>query len=264
MESIEEGKSARFPRSVRNGVKGYTLLELAMVIGIMAFMTSQAMPALFERAAERSVDHSVKGIGILAHAAVAYRTDERFLDAGTGQYGSWPATLGDLEGTGCGVPVVPGCHNYLGEFTGRNGFGRPYTFVLEGEALVIVSEAPEPYSRRIAFRAGPNATHVDAVPPSVDGEVRVHIPPPGQESLLAHYAMLDGSRPFVDDVTIGAGAVVLTETGDVTASGILEAASFSVTGDLTVDGDLSLTGDLTAQEIIADEIDAARFCYSTC
>ena len=257
---------------------GYTLLELALVLGLMGLMLAQAMPALIERAAERAVRATVEDARALAAAAVRYRMDPSELtEPNRGHYGEWPTAWGDL---------VP---DYLAHFRGsaadgfRNSVGRGMSLNLpapppppaappEDPPLRIDVDFGDPaHALRFAFLAGPMACSADdadcqnagcdgsaLTPP--ESRACLFVPPPPGEFVLDHFALLDGSRPFILDGTdtlevqdASAGPPTQpTTVVSMDANGTLR-----VRGRVVVGNGLIADGRIHAGAVIAREIDAA-------
>ena len=270
MEAVAKG---RMP------AEGYTLVELTLVVGITAFMLSQAIPAMVERAAAARVSVTVDGVRALAAAAVRYRTDAAELADASGHYGDWPSGLGDL-GAVLGHFRNDGT-NFL------NGVGRAITLhppTPDGPLRIQTIFGDAAHARQFVFQSGPMACSgedADCQTAGCDASAApnfhacLFVPQPASESVHAHYALLDGSRPFLldgtgslevqDGATPPSTVLSIDGNGGIDAEGSLTAGDgFEVTGDLrVVDGNLDIDGRVEAELVIAREIDAAGFAYCT-
>ncbi len=273
---------------------GYTLLEMAAVLGIAAAMALAATPALVDRAAQQRVDLTVEGLRTLVSAAVSYRTDGgQITEPDHGHYGTWPERAADLLGADTSTPPdgVPDEAIYLGHFRNDgaalatrdllNAMGLPIEFGFaagdadrEGVLRIQTSFRAQEHARMAATRFGPTAcASADAAcvaagcaadtpattPPAF--HTCAFVPPPAHESVLDAFALLDGSRPFVLDAAAqlqilnGADvSVAIDSDGNITAEGLLTADE-----GFEVTGDLEITdGNLDIDGRVAADIVVAR------
>ena len=281
----------------RRTAGGYTLVEFTLVVGLMAFMVTQAIPVLIERAADQRLRAAAEDVRMLAAAAAGYRTDPgQITEPNRGHYGEWPAQGATDTAATAHADLVA----YLGHFRSNaagDGFlsalGRPITVdprqPADGPLRIDLDFGDPAHAERFAFLAGPTACVPGQAgcPAGCDGSALTppesracyFVPPPAQEFIHDHFALLDGSRPFVLD---GAAQlevrnapppalplVSIDRNGDIVAQGDLNAAGAATIGSgLIVNaGDVRvLDGSLVAGLVFANQVDATevRICTPGC
>ena len=171
---------------------GFTLIQAALVMALMSYVSTLAIPLLGDWRRAKAVSNTRHGFEQLAQAAVAYRADES-----QSWYGTWPATPATL---------VP---RYLPIFNDANGRGQPYTFSVSGTGLTISTTMNSLIEARLV------ASNWSSVASVTAKTVTLAIAIPGQES--SHSQLLDraGVRSVQATMEYDPGADIALQDNDI-------------------------------------------------
>lgn len=160
--------------------RGYSILELAIVLSVLTLLTIQFIPLQDELTDTRAEQYTLQGLHELANAAKAF-----YVETGSS---AWPADLDAL----LDANYLPGYSSASGRRY-NNGYGNPFQLGSVSNSLVITTQVADPSNAQaIASAWGPLASF-DAT----NAQVQVTVLRPGYE--VSHDALLprDGSRPMV-------------------------------------------------------------------
>ena len=167
--------------------RGYSILELAIVLSVLTLLTIQFIPLQDELTDTRAEQYTLQGLHELANAAKAF-----YVETGSS---AWPADLDAL----LDANYLPGYSSASGRRY-NNGYGNPFQLGSVTNSLVITTQVADPSNAQaIASAWGPLASF-DATTPEIKAdleEMQVTVLRPGYE--VSHDALLprDGSRPMV-------------------------------------------------------------------
>ena len=174
-----------------NRSRGYSLLELAIVLSVLTLLTIQLIPLQDEYNETIAEQYTSSGFQDLAHAAKTFYVQSGGV--------SWPADLDTLINAG----LLPG-YSVGSPKRFNNGFGNEYALSVVGDAIEISSVVASPVNAQsIATAWGPLASYDVAT-----STVTVAVLRPGHE--VSHDALLprDGSRPMIGDLDMQANNLI--------------------------------------------------------
>ena len=176
------------------------MLSISLAVVLMAYVSMQLIPIAGRMREYTFRTATVTGINELAQAAKTFYVDE--VNAR-----SWPAS-----------PEALASGTYLSMFENRNGYGYPYSFTIDGDTLIISTQAGGP------DQANEIATHFGGLAAVTANVVSVAWSVPGNDANHEALVPRDGSRDIFGTITHRAGgaAGLVLNGNDIDSVGQLD------------------------------------------
>lgn len=168
------------PRTTVSFGKGFTLLELVVVLGIISILSQGYFAWKNTLVAEAVVQRTVDGFILITEALYAYRLDRS----------AWPININHLT------------PNYLPNFSNANGMGRPYSIQRSGTGMLIRTQMETRQQQVAVTGAFPSTGRALGT-----AGVSVAIPRPGLESANSQFLLIDGTRPMRGQINLNGNSV---------------------------------------------------------
>ncbi len=209
--------------------RGYTLVEMALVLALLAMIAGYTYPALQRQLERRAVQNTATGIGSFGQLALQYHALEKH----------WPDDLDTLLQH----------FSLQGNFRNRNGFGRVYQLDVTAGGQLAVRTRTDTREQALSLQRLTRPLSV-----AQGTSVTVSFPPPGSEE--AHLALLprDGSRPMLGDLDLNRRAVHNLSALSTTGTARVRIRNAAGTAHLSADS-------IDAGALHVDTLRAGEFLY---
>lgn len=213
----------------RRTQRGYTLMEMGLVLSLLAMIASYAYPSLQRQLERRAVQNTADGVGTFAQLALQYHALEE----------RWPDDIDALLRH----------FSLQGNFRNRNGFGRAYALRAAADGHLEVHTRTDTPEQALALHRLTRPLSV------VQGtSVTVSIPPSGNEE--EHLALLprDGSRPMLGNIDLNGRALHNLSVLSVAGTASVRIRNTAGTAHLSADS-------IDADAMFVETLRAGRFLY---